>query len=290
MITVLFCFLVYAFSMNMVIIIMDLMKRENDLPGICTWIGKSKEELTRSVLNPLWPFCSWTWLFEIPTSLMACPSHKLKFRQWFLTNQSIWGSQMLVTVDWWQQTSLHPPLQPQEPYSNAGVIVKEVCQAWMNELKEKVMPQPKTKEEWKAIAQQFQEQPNVPHVLGALDGTNVAIKKPPESRSGYYKYKYSAILMPWSMQTTKSYRMMGRTSLLWTAPWWIWLEEAHQQWVHRLHQKWTAAKQQERDALLHIRACGFPLRTYLMKPHWRRCLSNEIMTTSYHMSKGRQVV
>ena len=40
--------------------------------------------------------------------------------------------------------------------SNVGVIVQEVCQAIIQELKDEVMPLPRTQEDWKAIAQQFQ--------------------------------------------------------------------------------------------------------------------------------------
>ena len=67
--------------------------------------------------------------------------------------------------------------------------VQEVCQAIIQELKDEVMPLPRTQEDWKAIAQQFQVRRNVPHALGALDGKHIATRKAHSSGSVLYNYK-----------------------------------------------------------------------------------------------------
>lgn len=56
---------------------------------------------------------------------------------------------------------------------------------------------PQTAEEWQKVAKDFESQWNAPHVIGAIDGKHVEIKKPPGSGSYYYNYKktFSIVLM-----------------------------------------------------------------------------------------------
>lgn len=56
---------------------------------------------------------------------------------------------------------------------------------------------PQTAEEWQQVAKNFESQWNAPHVIGAIDGKHVEIKKPPGFGSYYYNYKktFSIVLM-----------------------------------------------------------------------------------------------
>ncbi|KAK2163881.1 hypothetical protein NP493_1445g00006 [Ridgeia piscesae] len=82
-------------------------------------------------------------------------------------------------------------------YSTVVWIVQEVCHAIIQELKDEVTPLPRAQEDWKTIAQQFQDRWNVPHALEALDGKRIAIRKPHNSGIVFYNYKgfFSVVLL-----------------------------------------------------------------------------------------------
>ena len=76
-------------------------------------------------------------------------------------------------------------------------IITETCLAIWNGLKEQYLRPPKTADDWKRIAKDFNEIWNLPHCVGAIDGKHVAIKSPLNSESLYYNYKgyFSTVLM-----------------------------------------------------------------------------------------------
>ena len=76
-------------------------------------------------------------------------------------------------------------------------IVPEVCKALYDVLKDEYLQQPKTKEHWKQIAQEFQSKWQFPHAVGAIDGKHINLRAPPNSASVYFNYKkqFSIVLL-----------------------------------------------------------------------------------------------
>ena len=83
------------------------------------------------------------------------------------------------------------------PANTLSVIIREVCNAIIEEYTDELMTPPCDSDEWKAIADHFMQRWHFPHCCGALDGKHIAIKKPAHSGSLYHNYKgyFSIILL-----------------------------------------------------------------------------------------------
>ena len=76
-------------------------------------------------------------------------------------------------------------------------IINETCKAIWGCLSEQYVRPPRTCDDWKRIAKDFENIWNLPHCIGAIDGKHVSIKSPLNSGLLYYNYKgfFSMILM-----------------------------------------------------------------------------------------------
>lgn len=75
-------------------------------------------------------------------------------------------------------------------------IIKETCEVIWETLKSTHVTMP-NEEQWKSIANKFEQRWNFPHCLGALDGKHIRMQCPPRSGSTFFNYKqyYSMVLM-----------------------------------------------------------------------------------------------
>ncbi|XP_064102681.1 uncharacterized protein LOC135212843 [Macrobrachium nipponense] len=74
-------------------------------------------------------------------------------------------------------------------------FIPVVCQALIDIYKPEVMKCPKTPEEWNDVAKRFASKWNYFNCVGALDGKNVAIKKPIGGGSLYFNKKFHSIVL-----------------------------------------------------------------------------------------------
>lgn len=80
--------------------------------------------------------------------------------------------------------------------STAYKIIAEVCKEIWNVFSDEYLKS-MTPEEWKMIAEKYEEKWNFPHCFGAVDGKHIRIIMPPKSGSLYFNYKkyFSFVLM-----------------------------------------------------------------------------------------------
>ena len=81
--------------------------------------------------------------------------------------------------------------------STVSNILKETCDAIYQVLSPTYLRPPASHEDWLAISKEFEEQWNLPHVIGALDGKHIRIQCPQETGTLFHNYKgfFSIVLL-----------------------------------------------------------------------------------------------
>ena len=81
--------------------------------------------------------------------------------------------------------------------STVSNIIRETCDGIWKALSPMYLKPPSTTEDWLKIAQEFEEEWNFPHCIGAIDGKHVAMECPPNAGSGFFNYKkfHSIVLL-----------------------------------------------------------------------------------------------
>ena len=74
-------------------------------------------------------------------------------------------------------------------------IVQEVCEAIYRRLAPVYLRSP-TMDDWRASAEEFAEQWQLPNCIGAVDGKHVALEKPPGTGTLFHCYKgFSSVVL-----------------------------------------------------------------------------------------------
>ena len=81
--------------------------------------------------------------------------------------------------------------------STATTIIAETCAAIVDVFMDRLVVTPATADGWREVADQFHAKWNFEHVLGAIDGKHVRIRKPRNAGSAYFNYKkfHSIVLL-----------------------------------------------------------------------------------------------
>lgn len=82
------------------------------------------------------------------------------------------------------------------PIPTISKIVSETCAAIVEVWRDDLIRCPSTEPEWREKSKRFLERWNFPHVLGAMDGKHIRIRKPNNSGSLFFNYKkYFSIVL-----------------------------------------------------------------------------------------------
>ena len=180
-------------------------------------------------------------------------------------------------------------------------IVPETCQIIYQVLVNDYFHFPENADDWKRIAQGFQEKWQLPNCIGAADGKHIRILHPKNSGSSFYNYKgyYSIVLMA---VVDADYNFVfadvgcqGRISdsgVMRNTPFWQMLANNNLNLPkpEPLPLPSTSVFHPKPPIPFYIAGDdAFPLETFVMKPFSQRGLTDERSIFNYRLSRGRRV-
>ncbi len=181
------------------------------------------------------------------------------------------------------------------PHNSVSIIIREVCQAIMDEYSEELIKCPTTEEEWREVANGFSRKWQFHHALGALDGKHVRCKQPPKTGALYRNYKkyFSIVLMA---LVDSDYKFMwvevGAPGACSDAQ--IYNECQLKDRLDGEDLGVPAAEPLPGDnqnmPYFIVGDDAFALRTSMMKPYSRRNLDHDCRVFNYRCSRARRVV
>jgi hypothetical protein len=207
------------------------------------------------------------------------------------------GLKLAITLRYLASGDSYPSLQYafRVAHNTISLLIPETCQAIVDEFESKVMPMPRTPDDWHCIAEQFSTRWNYHNTVGAIDGKHVAIRCPAKQGSFYFNYKkfHSIVLLAIADAGYKFiYTDIGSNGRCSDAG--IFRESeiyaAFDQGLVALPEPKPFPGGDEPIAYHLIGDDAFALRPWLMKPFSFRGLLPEERILNYRLSRARRCV
>ena len=173
-------------------------------------------------------------------------------------------------------------------------ILPVVCKAIFESLKEEYLTCPIDEDNWRAIADAFQEKWNFPMCIGAMDGKHVKIMPPPSTGSTYYNYKgdFSIVLLGLVDAHLKFvYVDVGTNGRISDGGIWAKskLKQAVDSNILNIPHAENLPRTNVQVPFVMVADDAFPLNHNLMKPYSTTKLTEEQKNFNYRLSRARRV-
>ena len=174
-------------------------------------------------------------------------------------------------------------------------IVRETCIALWEALNETYVKTPSTSYDWKNIAQEFNEEWNFPHCLGAIDGKHIMMECPKNGGSAYFNYKgfHSIVLLAvcdakycFTFVDIGDYGSLNDASILSETA----FGQAFENSPTNFNVPCPTLHGTETLPYVLIGDDIFPLKPWLMKPFPGKGLSEPQKVYNYRLSRGRRTI
>lgn len=152
---------------------------------------------------------------------------------------------------------------------------------------------PTCEDEWLEIAGKFESRWNLPHCIGAIDGTHINIVKPTNSGSMYFNYKgfFSIVLLAvvdadcnFIYVEVGAQGRMSDGGIYGNSH----LSKGLENKTLHVPGECPLAGTTEAVPYFIVGDDTFPLRTYLIEPYSKRALTEEEEVTNYRFSRVRR--
>ncbi|CAF4865572.1 unnamed protein product [Pieris macdunnoughi] len=188
------------------------------------------------------------------------------------------------------------------------LIIQETCEAIIQKLK-RIYPGPavmcfcfslivpRTIEDWKKVAKDFERRWNFPNCIGAVDGKHIEIEKPSNSGSYYFNYKktFSIVLMAivnanyqfMMVDVGANGRMSDGGTLKNTKFWQLFSESENKL---NIPEPCELLESDKKFPFVLVGDEAFQLTPNFMKPYNKAVLTDERRIFNYRLSRARRVV